>query len=115
VSPTLLIDGDLDRLYEMKQQADAARIRLTALGGDSSWATDHQAALNWQRTVLRTGVFDGIHLDVEPYLAPGWTTALQATQKSHLAMLDKVRAGSTLPLEADVPFWFGQHLGGCTN
>ena len=115
VSPTLLVDGDLDRLYEMKQRADVARIRLTALGGDSSWATDHQAALNWQRTVLRTGVFDGIHLDVEPYLAPGWTTALQATQKSYLAMLDKVRAGSTLPLEADVPFWFGQYRVGGKN
>ncbi len=115
VSPTLLVDGDLARLYDMKQRADAARIRLTALGGESSWATDHAAALAWQRTVLRTGVFAGIHLDVEPYLAPGWTTALQATQKSYLALLDKVRAGSTLPLEVDVPFWFGQYRVGGKN
>ena len=115
VSPTLLVDGDLGRLHDLKQRADAARIRLTALGGDSAWVTDHQAALDWQRTVLRTGVFAGIHLDVEPYLAPGWTTALQATQKSYLALLDKVRAGSTLPLEADVPFWFGQYRVGGKN
>ncbi len=115
VSPTLLVDGDLARLHDMKQRADAARIRLTALGGDSSWVTDHRAALNWQRTVVRTGVFAGIHLDVEPYLAPGWTTALQATLKSYLALLDKVRAGSTLPLEADVPFWFGQYRVGGAN
>ena len=115
VSPTLLVDGDLARLHDMKQRADAARIRLTALGGESSWVTDHRAALDWQRTVVRTGVFAGIHLDVEPYLAPGWTTALQATQKSYLALLDKVRTGSTLPLEADVPFWFGQYRVGGAN
>ena len=115
VSPTLLVDGDLGRLHELKERAGAARIRLTALGGESGWVTDHQAALNWQRTVLRTGVFAGIHLDVEPYLAPGWTTALQATQKSYLALLDKVRAGSTLPLEVDVPFWFGQYRVGSRN
>jgi hypothetical protein len=115
VSPTLLIDGDLARLQEMRQRADAARIRLTALGGDSSWATDHAAALAWQRTVVRTGVFAGIHLDVEPYLAPGWTTDLQATERAYLALLDKVRTGSTLPLEADVPFWFGQYRVGGKN
>ncbi len=115
VSPTLFTDGDLGRLYDLKQRADAARIRLTALGGDSAWATNHAAALEWQRTVVRTGVFAGIHLDVEPYLAPGWTTALQTTQKSYLALLDKVRLGSTLPLEADVPFWFGQYTVGGKN
>ncbi len=115
VSPTLFADGDLGRLYDLKQRADAARIRLTALGGDSAWVTDHGAALAWQRTVVQTGVFDGIHLDVEPYLAPGWTTALQQTQKAYLALLDKVRTGSTLPLEADVPFWFGQHRVGGRN
>ncbi len=115
VSPTLLADGDLARLHDMRRRADAARIRLTALGGDSAWVTDHRAALDWQRTVVRTGVFAGVHLDVEPYVAPGWTAAPEATRKAYLALLDKVRAGSTLPLEADVPFWYGQYRVGGKN
>jgi hypothetical protein len=115
VSPTVLVDGGLARLQQLRQRADASRIRLTALGGDSSWATDHAAALAWQRTVVRTGLFAGIHLDVEPYLAPGWTTDPQATRRAFLALLDKVRTGSTLPVEADVPFWFGQYRVGGKN
>jgi hypothetical protein len=115
VSPSVLVDGSLARLQDMRRRADAARIRLTALGGDGSWTTDHAAALAWQRAVVRTGVFTGIHLDVEPYVTSGWTTSLQATEKAYLALLDKVRAGSTLPLEVDVPFWFGQYRVGGKN
>lgn len=115
VSPSVLTNGDLGRLQEMKQRADAGRIRLSALGGDSSWTTDHAAALAWQRTVVTTGIFAGIHLDVEPYLTDGWTAGLQATETSYLSLLDRLRAGSTLPVEADVPFWFGQYRIGRRN
>jgi hypothetical protein len=115
VSPSVLTNGDLARLQEMKQRADAARIRLTALGGDPAWTTDHAAALAWQKAVVKTGIFDGIHLDVEPYLTAGWTTDLDATERSYLTLLDKLRAGSTLPVEADVPFWFGQYTAAKQN
>jgi hypothetical protein len=115
VSPSVLVNGDLARLQEMRQRADALKIKLTALGGDTSWVTDHKAALAWQRAVVRTGVFAGIHLDVEPYLSDGWTTNLAGTQRSYLALLDKMRTGSTLPLEADVPFWFGEYRVGGKN
>src|SRR4029450_4507777 len=57
VSPAGLTNGDLGRLQEMKQRADAHRIRLSALGGDSAWTTDHAAALAWQRAVVTTGLF----------------------------------------------------------
>src|SRR6185312_10937309 len=83
VSPSVLTNGDLARLQEMQRRARTAKIKLTALGGDSSWVTDHRAALAWQRTVVRTGIFAGIHLDVEPYLADGWSADLQATEKSY--------------------------------
>ncbi|HEY7274256.1 MAG TPA: hypothetical protein VH502_16105 [Actinoplanes sp.] len=115
VAPSVLTNGDLGRLQEMKQRADARRIRLSALGGDSAWTTDHAAALAWQRTVVTTGLFAGIHLDVEPYLTDGWTTDLQATEASYLTLLDRMRSGSTLPVEADVPFWFGQYRVGRKN
>lgn len=114
VGPAALTD-DLPRLRAMRQAADAAGIRLTALGGDSTWTTDHAAALAWQRTAVTTGVFSGIHVDVEPYLTAGWSTDLRGTQTSFLALLDKLRTGSRLPLEADVPFWYGQYTVGGKN
>ena len=115
VSASVLTDGGLARLQQMKQRADASKIRLTALGGDPAWTTAHPTALAWQKAVVTTGIFAGIHLDVEPYLTDGWTSDLQATEKSYLALLDKLRAGSTLPVEADVPFWLGQYKVGKKN
>jgi hypothetical protein len=111
----VLTNGDLGRLQEMKRRADAAKVKLTALGGDSAWTTDHAAALAWQKTVVTTGIFDGIHLDVEPYLLPAWNTDLQATEAAYLKLLDTMRAGSTLRVDADVPFWFGQYKVGGAN
>ena len=108
VAPATL-SRDLPRLRELKQRADGSRIRLTALGGDPAWATNHAAALAWQRAVVGTGLFNGLHVDVEPYLSPGWTTDLNATATAYLSMLDKLRTGSKLSVEADVPFWYGQH------
>jgi hypothetical protein len=64
---------------------------------------------------VSTGIFDGIHLDVEPYLTTGWTTDLQQTAAAYLELLDQVRLASTLPLEVDVPFWFGQYEVGGDN
>ncbi|WP_153040049.1 hypothetical protein [Actinoplanes sp. TFC3] len=115
VSPAVLTNGDLERMQEMKERAAARRIKLRALGGDPAWVTNHAAALAWQRTVVQTGIFSGIHLDVEPYLTPGWSTDLDTTLASYLKLLDKMRAGSTLPLEADVPFWYGEYVIGKKN
>jgi hypothetical protein len=115
VAPSVLTDGGLARLQDLKQRAVARRIKLRALGGEAGWVTDQATALAWQRAVVSTGLFDGIHLDVEPYLVDGWTTDLQATETAYLKLLDRLRAASTLPLEADVPFWFGQYTVGRKN
>lgn len=115
VAPSVLADDGLARLQELKEQAVAHRIKLRALGGEPDWVNDHAAALAWQRTVVATGLFDGIHLDVEPYLLDSWTTDPRATQEAYLRLLDRIRTASTLQLEADVPFWFGEHrIGGKT-
>jgi hypothetical protein len=109
VMPAVLTDGSLPRLREMRQRADAAGIRLTALGGDGAWATEHDAALAWLRAVVATGLFGGVHVDVEPYLLPAWSNNLDATVKAYLGLLEKLRTGSPLPVDADVPFWYGQY------
>lgn len=115
VAPAVLTNGDLARLQELKALADASGIKLRALGGDPAWVTDHAAALDWQRTVVTTGLFAGIHLDVEPYLTAGWSANLPATEAAFLALLDELRAASTLQLEADVPFWYGEYQVGTAN
>src|SRR3954454_22991859 len=115
VPPNALTNGDLGRLQAMRERADAVRIKMSALGGDPAWTTAHAAALAWQRTVVATGIFAGLHLDVEPYLAAGWTHNLAVTEQAYLTLLDELRAGSTLPVEADVPFWFGQYTVGKKN
>lgn len=113
--PWTLTDSGLDRLRDMRARSRDAGIRLTALGGEPTWTTDHDSALTWRRSVLDTGLFDGIHLDVEPYATPAWTSDPQGTRTSFLALLDKMRAGNPLPIEADVPFWYGEHKVGTKN
>ncbi len=115
VPPSVLTDGGLERLQDLKERAVARRIKLRALGGEADWVIRPAEALAWQRTAVSTGLFDGIHLDVEPYLIDAWTTDLQATAAAYLKLLDRMRAASTLPLEADVPFWFGQFSVGRRN
>ncbi|WP_449066550.1 hypothetical protein [Planomonospora algeriensis] len=98
----------LNRMRELKRGADAAGIRLTALGGEPEWATDHAAARAWQRAVLGTGLFAGSHVDVEPYALPAWQSGQASLAQSFVRMLQVLQADSTLPLEADVPFWYGE-------
>jgi len=115
VAPSVLTDGSLGRIREMKERADARKVKLRALGGDPAWVTDHAAALDWRQQVIATGLFEGIHLDVEPYLTDGWSTDLPGTEAAYLALLDKMRTGSPLLIEADVPFWYGEYKIGRRN
>ncbi|GII05974.1 hypothetical protein Pta02_79820 [Planobispora takensis] len=95
-----------DRLTRLKKDCDAAGIRLAALGGEPEWALDHAAALAWQRTAVGTGLFRALHLDVEPYQLREWSTDRDRITASFVDLLGKLRRGASLPLEADVPFWY---------
>ncbi|GAA1040386.1 hypothetical protein GCM10009557_61480 [Virgisporangium ochraceum] len=99
---------DLAWLRELRARSAAAGISLAALGGDPSWTTQHAAAVSWARAVTATGLFDALHVDVEPHLLPAWNTDRAGTATRYLAMLDKLNAASSLPLEADVAFWYGE-------
>jgi hypothetical protein len=97
--------ADLDRLRELQRLCDAAGIALDALGGDPAWTTDHATALAWARGAAATGLFRGLHLDVEPYLLPSWAKDQAALVPQFLALLDETSAATDLPVELDVPFW----------
>lgn len=107
--------AQLTRLKDLRTRTRAAGIRLSALGGDPSWALDAASAVAWRERATATGLFDGIHLDVEPYLLPGWTTDRRRIVEGYLATLDAVRAAGPEPLEADVPFWLATVPAGTGN
>lgn len=106
VDADVLTNGDLPRLMELKVRADAAGIRLTALGGDPGWVHDPQAALTWQRNVLSTGLFAGSHVDVEPYALDEWNTDRPGTVSAFINLVGSLQADDPRPLETDVPFWY---------
>jgi hypothetical protein len=99
---------DLPWLRDLHTRATAAGLTLAALNGDPAWTTNHQAALDWQRAAAGTGLFAALHVDIEPYALPAWRTDQTRTAQSYLAVLEKLNAASTLPLDADVAFWYGQ-------
>ena len=82
-----------------------AGIRLQALGGDPGWIDDPAAAVAWQDAALSTGLFAGVHVDIEPWQRADWNTDQARVVAGYLATYDRLQAATMLPLEADVPFW----------
>ncbi|MBB2988444.1 hypothetical protein [Terracoccus luteus] len=100
----------LPKLRDLAVRAKAAGMRLDALGGDPAWIDNPDwVVTNWVRPVLATGLFTGVHVDMEPYTTPAWDTARTGTVTRYLQTLDRLRvAAGAAPVEADIPFWFWQ-------
>jgi len=59
----------------------------------------------------KTDRFDGVHVDIEPYLLPGWSTNKVRLATRYLALaqifLDqREKYDSAIPIGAAVPFWY---------
>jgi hypothetical protein len=85
--------------------AAPAGIRLQALGGEPGWIDDPAAAVAWERAALSTGLFSGVHADLEPWQHRAWDTDRAAVVRGYLDVLDRLQSASAVPLEADVSFW----------
>lgn len=85
-------------------------VRLHALGGDPGWVHDPRAALTWLSTARSTEVFDGAHLDVEPWVLPDWASDRDEVVHAYLRVLGDLVRADHLPLEADVAFWLHEVL-----
>ncbi|MWV42356.1 hypothetical protein GRF59_01820 [Paenibacillus sp. HJL G12] len=128
----LQINRDLpNATYEtFIQHAHEEKIAVHALGGDPGWALEEHRermlgladwTINYNASVPEENRFDGIHLDIEPYVLPQWETDQSAVitswENNLKAFLDKT-SGSSLELGIDIPFWFDQTLtseGGSLN
>ncbi|MBC9821740.1 hypothetical protein [Terrabacter sp. MAHUQ-38] len=114
VPPDVTSSSQLTRLRDVVTRARAAGLRVDALGGDPGWVDDPTWAVDhWVRPTLATGLFTGLHVDVEPWTTPAWTSSQSTTVTKYLMMLDRlVAAGGGMPVEADIPFWFDEVKAG---
>lgn len=96
-------------------------LRVEALLGDPEWAAqkNHESALaavdsvlDFNRQAAATAEFDGIHLDVEPYVLAGFVDREYRNQLlgEFLQLVSRcaarVRAEPGVTLTCDVPWWF---------
>ncbi|OWA33269.1 hypothetical protein B9G55_21540 [Saccharibacillus sp. O16] len=101
-------------------RASAQNIRVYALDGAPRWALDRrmpEAFLSWLTTYQSSAAanerFAGIHIDAEPYLLPEWTgdqAKLLTSWKGTIGLLLDGAKRLNLRIEADMPFWFDEHV-----
>jgi hypothetical protein len=126
----LQIDRQLpSEIYEaFIQRAHENQIAVHALGGDPRWAlTEYREdmlgladwVVNYNGKVSAGARFDGIHLDIEPYVLAQWEDEkdkIISTWVQNLEVFLNQVSGNELELGIDIPFWFDQYsLGNGTN
>ncbi|RAR44164.1 hypothetical protein [Paenibacillus sp. MDMC362] len=103
------------------QRAHENQMAVHALGGDPRWAlTEHREdmlgladwVINYNGKVSIGSRFDGIHLDIEPYVLAEWEDEqdiiINTWEQNLMVFLNQV-SGSDLELGIDIPFWFDQY------
>jgi hypothetical protein len=96
--------GDQDWVRPLIELLHRQGVRVAALGGDKAWMGNPDAALDWRSAVLATGLFDGVHLDIEVWDRKDWPHIPAADVAAYLALLRTLAAECPLPLEADIAF-----------
>lgn len=105
VGPDLVSSPDLAWVRSVVTQAGAAGIRVAALGGEITWIDHPCLALAWQQSALLTGLFDGVHVDIEPWTRSDWDSRRDAVVDGYLGVIEMLATATSLPLEADIAFW----------
>lgn len=95
---------DLDWIRTVVGSLHRHGVRVAALGGHKSWVGNPDPALAWQEAVLATGLFDGVHLDIEVWDRADWPNIPSPDIAAYLALLRRLRAACPLHLEADIAF-----------
>ena len=99
------------RLQQTITLAHGVGLAVEALGGDSGWLDQGTGPLSsWLLPALGVGRWDGVHLDIEPYTTPAWSTDRVGTINRFLLLLQNMvsMSGPTRPVEVDVPFFYNQ-------
>ncbi|BCB02371.1 amidase [Bacillus sp. KH172YL63] len=118
----LQVDPEVETVYyhQFIEKASIEGIAVHALDGAPKWATvKGRSSLvsffdwlkNYQDAAAEGQRFKGVHLDVEPYLLPAWSTAYGNTVLNYQRMVAaaaELSAELQLPLAMDIPFWFDE-------
>lgn len=104
--------------------ASSYKISVEALLSNCDWALEEnytdfekqvKTILDYNK-IYKDG-FDAIHLDIEPYILPGWDNNIESYLSSYIDNLEKIkltigghnlRNKDNIKLSLDIPFWFSQ-------
>lgn len=113
---------DYEVYNQFVEKAHEAGIEVHAMGGHPNWAlekgekrlkmfTDY--VTNYNKVVPPRQQFDGIHLDIEPYVLKNWDGEEQdvlSTWKQNIELfVNEVKKKSDLETSADLAFWLDKH------
>jgi len=108
----LMFSGkETPKLRTFVQSAKAAKIEVHAMhpGDMAEWLDafpaklDPRPILDWVDAALKTGLFDGIHLDIEPHATPAWKAHRLQLAAGYLELLRQGRAKGEFTLSAPIP------------
>jgi len=113
--------ADFEPYRAFVEEAHGRGIEVEALGGDPTWGlTDYrqeiEAFLGWmedyQSAAGEQAAFDGIHVDIEPYLLEEWEQVREDIVRQWMenveVLVDWARQDASLRISADLPFWIHQ-------
>lgn len=107
-----------EKYEEFIRLAHEQQVVVHALGGDPRWALQKHAddmlglanwVIDYNANVTSDSRFDGIHLDVEPYVLDRWETErdeIISSWQRNINSFKEIVNGSGLELGIDIPFWF---------
>ncbi len=90
----------LDKLAQFLEEAHKRGVKVEALTGNPTWvlSENHQLTLDWIKSFLEFNKdrksesrFDGVHLDIEPYLLAEWADYKEEVKRQHIELLKKCR------------------------
>lgn len=114
----LQINRDIptDQYVSFIREAKKQHISVFALSGSPKWIESDKIMAEffkwvtaYQSSVSEDARFDGIQLDIEPYLTKGWKEDYQSTvfyYQRALAIADLYSSFLQMPLDIAIPFWF---------
>jgi hypothetical protein len=88
--------------------AAAAGITVYAMGGDPSWVPNPTDGTGWANEALATGLFQGLHVELEPWALASWGTDQAGTIDQYLTELADIHAVAQtygVPDEISIPYW----------
>lgn len=97
-----------DNVASLTGALRANGIAVSCLGGDPMWTVDHDTALNWAFRATTDALFDGVHLDVEPWALPRWPERAHDLMGSYATLVEEMTEVASLAVDL-VPWLVNDH------